>query len=245
MAEYQGVDALLAAITDEPLPEGAQDDAEFMAEHRSAVADMALLRERLTAMGDALADRTEAPEPEPEPVPKPVPKPVPVRAPRKRTRRPLVLALGTLAATAVAAMVVGMGWLIMQAGSGVSSISDDSGSAEKAAGGDSSMSAPGYLACSRLVVEGTVAQVEQVPGAAMDRITLDVSRYYKPDKGKDQITFVMDENVDPRLHKGDHVLVGIPLNSASPDIWTTGEKEIAQERTWILDALPDSRDLTC
>ncbi|MFD9332416.1 hypothetical protein [Streptomyces sp. NPDC060065] len=237
MAEYQGVDALLAAITDEPLPEGAQDDAEFMAEHRSAVADMALLRERLTVIGDALADRTEAAEPKPEPVP--------VRAPRKRTRRPLVLALGTLAATAVAAMVVGMGWLIMQAGSGVSSISDDSGSAEKAAGGDSSLSAPGYLACSRLVVEGTVEQVEQVPGAALDRITLDVSRYYKPDKGKDQITFVMDENVDPRLHKGDHVLVGIPLNSASPDIWTTGEKEIAQERTWILDALPDSRDITC
>ncbi|MGW3415251.1 hypothetical protein [Streptomyces sp. NPDC000888] len=237
MAEYQGVDALLAAITDEPLPEGAQDDAEFMAEHRSAVADMALLRERLTVIGDALADRTEAAEPKPEPVP--------VRAPRKRTRRPLVLALGTLAATAVAAMVVGMGWLIMQAGSGVSSISDDSGSAEKAAGGDSSLSAPGYLACSRLVVEGTVAQVEQVPGAALDRITLDVSRYYKPDNGKDQVTFVMDVNVDPRLHKGDHVLVGIPLNSASPDIWTTSEKEIAQERTWILDALPDSRDITC
>lgn len=239
MAEYEGVDALLAAITDEPLPEGAQDDAEFMAEHRSAVADMALLRERLTVIGDALADRTEAPEP------KSVPKPVPVLAPRKRTRRPLVLALGTLAATVATAMVVGMGWLIMQAGSGVSSISDDSGSAEKAAGGDSSLSAPGYLACSRLVAEGTVAQVEQVPGAALDRITLDVSRYYKPDKGKDQITFVMDENVDPRLHKGDHVLVGIPLNSASPDIWTTGEKEIAQERTWILDALPDSRDITC
>ncbi|WP_326723078.1 MULTISPECIES: hypothetical protein [unclassified Streptomyces] len=237
MAEYQGVDALLAAITDEPLPEGAQDDAEFMAEHRAAVADMALLRERLKGIGDALADRTEATEPEP--------KPVPVRAPRKRTRRPLVLALGTLAATAVAAMVVGMGWLIMQAGSGVSSISDDSGSAEKAAGGDSSLSAPGYLACSRLVVEGTVAQVEQVPGGALDRITLDVSRYYKPDQGKDEITFVMNKDVDPRLHEGDHVLVGIPLNSGSPDIWTTGEKEIAQERAWILDALPDSRDITC
>lgn len=72
-----------------------------------------------------------------------------------------------------------------------------------------------------------------------------MSRYYKPDQGKDQITFVMAEDVDPRLHKGDHVLVGIPLNSGTPDIWTTDEKQIAQERTWILDALPDSRDITC
>jgi hypothetical protein len=37
VAEYEGVDALLAAITDEAPPEGAGDDPEFMAEHRSAV----------------------------------------------------------------------------------------------------------------------------------------------------------------------------------------------------------------
>lgn len=63
MAEYEGVDALLAAITDEALPEGAGDDPEFMAEHRSAVADVALLREQLAVIGDALADRAEEARP--------------------------------------------------------------------------------------------------------------------------------------------------------------------------------------
>ncbi|MCX5557731.1 hypothetical protein [Streptomyces sp. NBC_00038] len=242
MAEYQGVDALLAAITDETLPEGAQDDAEFMAEHGSALADVALLREQLTLIGDALADGAKRAT-----AVKPV-KPVRARAPRKR--RPLKIAFGALAVACAAGVMAGMGWLVVQAGQGVS---DDAGasSADKAAGadedakGDSSLSAPGYLACSRLVVEGTVAQVDPVPGGALDRITLDVSRYYKPDRGKDQITFVMAEDVDPRLHKGDHVLVGIPLNSGTPDIWTTDEKQIAQERAWILDALPDSREITC
>jgi hypothetical protein len=55
----------------------------------------------------------------------------------------------------------------------------------------------------------------------------------------------MDEDVDPRLHKGDHVLVGIPRNSASPDIWSTREKDIAHDRAWILKALPQSRGLAC
>ncbi|MGW6015843.1 hypothetical protein [Streptomyces sp. NPDC055210] len=57
-AAYEGIDALLAALTDEPLPAGARDDPEFMAEHRSAVADVALLREQLRIMGDTLADGT-------------------------------------------------------------------------------------------------------------------------------------------------------------------------------------------
>ncbi|MFD0310231.1 hypothetical protein [Streptomyces sp. NPDC127119] len=57
-AAYEGIDALLAALTDDPLPAGARDDPEFMAEHRSAVADVALLREQLRIMGDTLADGT-------------------------------------------------------------------------------------------------------------------------------------------------------------------------------------------
>ncbi|MFJ4831786.1 hypothetical protein ACIP79_17975 [Streptomyces sp. NPDC088747] len=249
MAEYEEVDALLAAITDEPLPEGARDDAAFMAEYGSATADVALLRERLTLIGDALA---EGPRTAPEAVE--VERAEPVRARTPRSRRPLRIALGTLAVACAATLVAGMGWLVTQAGQGAN---DATSSADKAAGpqddagadedakGESSLSAPGYLACSRLVVEGTVAQLDRVPGATLDRVTLDVSRYYKPDRGKDRITFVMAEDADPRLHKGDHVLVGIPLNSGTPDIWTTDEKEIARERAWILDALPDSRDLTC
>ncbi|MFC9845190.1 hypothetical protein ACFWFF_19985 [Streptomyces sp. NPDC060223] len=241
MAEYEGVDALLAAITDEPLPEGAENDAEFMAEHGQALADVALLREQLTLIGEALADGAKSAA-----VVGPV-KPVRVRAPKKR--RPLKIAFGALAVACAAGLMVGTGWLVVQAGQGVSDDSGASSTADKAAGpqddakGGSSFSASEYIACSRLIVEGTVAQVEPLPGTAQDRITLDVTRYYKPDKGKDEITFLMDEDAEPQLHKGDHVLVGIARGEASPDTWTTSEQEITQERTWILDALPDSREL--
>ncbi|MER5749907.1 hypothetical protein [Streptomyces sp. NPDC002088] len=246
MAEYEGMDALMAAITDEPLTEEAHDDAEFMAEHWAAVADVALLRAQLTDLGNALADQGE----ERKPVPRRTSRKRtrrPERAPRNRGRRALVVAVGTLAAAAAGTMVVGLGWLVAQGGPGGA---NDSSSASKADGGDekgaeSSQSAPGYIACSRLIAEGTVAEVEPAPGNAQDRITLDVDRYYKPDKGTDQVTFVMDEDVDPRLHKGDHVLIGIPRNSASPDIWSTRETDIAHDRAWILKALPESRGLSC
>ncbi|NEC75920.1 hypothetical protein G3I25_30835, partial [Streptomyces rochei] len=44
-----GQDALLAAITGEPLPPGAGADARD--EHRAAVADVALLRAQLDVLG--------------------------------------------------------------------------------------------------------------------------------------------------------------------------------------------------
>ncbi|GAX50225.1 hypothetical protein [Streptomyces olivochromogenes] len=244
MAEYEGVDALLAAITDEALPEGAGDDPEFMAEHRSAVADVALLREQLAVIGDALADREEEA------------KPVPVRAPRKRTRRPegaprnrgrrpLALVVGTLVVAAVAAMVVGMGWILAHNGAGVSETSGAKAADSGSAGDGASLSAPGYLACARLVAEGTVADVEPLPGTTENRITLHVDRYYKPEKGKAEVVLVLDEEVAPRPREGERVLVALQDDPATPTGWTTGEKAIADERAWIVKALPASRTLTC
>ncbi|MER5665409.1 hypothetical protein [Streptomyces mirabilis] len=244
MAEYEGVDALLAAITDEALPEGAGDDPEFMAEHRSAVADVALLREQLAVIGDALTDRTEEA------------KPVPVRAPRKRSRRPegaprnrgrrpLALVVGTLVAATVAAMVVGMGWILAHNGAGASDTSGAKAADSGTAGGSASLSAPGYLACARLVAEGTVAHVEPLPGTTENRITLHVDRYYKPEKGKAEVVLVLDEEVAPRPREGERVLVALQDDPATPAGWTTGEKAIADERAWIVKALPASRTLTC
>ncbi|PBC99009.1 hypothetical protein BX281_7102 [Streptomyces sp. Ag82_O1-15] len=247
MAEYEGVDALLAAITDEALPEGAGDDPEFMAEHRSAVADVALLREQLADIGDALADRAEEA------------RPAPVRAPRKRTRRPegaprsrgrrpLALVVGTLVVATVAAMVVGMGWILAHNGGGAMSTSDSSGAKAAdsgTAGGSASLSAPGYLACARLVAEGTVAHVEPLPGTTENRITLHVDRYYKPEKGKAEVVLVLDEEVASRPREGERVLVALQHDPATPTGWTTGEKAIADERAWIVKALPASRTLTC
>ncbi|MER6568460.1 hypothetical protein ABT288_20370, partial [Streptomyces sp. NPDC001093] len=48
------MDALMAAITGEPLPEEAHPDPGFLAGHRAAEADLAVLREQLTWLAEAL-----------------------------------------------------------------------------------------------------------------------------------------------------------------------------------------------
>lgn len=234
-------DALWAAITGEPLPEGARDDPEAVAEHRSAVADLVLLREQLAAIGGALAEPGE--EPGPVRVPRQRAR-RPAGAPRNRGRRPLAVALGTLAVTAVAAMVGGMGWLIAQGGGADSKASSDSAAkAADGAGGSASLSAPGYLACARLLVEGEISAIEPVPGTERDRVTLHVTRFYKPAEGAARVTFLVDRASGPR--RGEHVLVGIRRGALTPDRWTTGEEAIARDRRWITGALPASRGLAC
>ncbi|MGW0843599.1 hypothetical protein ACWD26_26315 [Streptomyces sp. NPDC002787] len=283
----------MAVLLDEPLPEDALRDAEFMESRDAAVADVALLREQLGLIGEALAVSGEdavagAPpgrlmaarpgdaagaETDPRPVSGPAPAPAaPVRPlpPRPaRARRALRIAFGTLAAAAAASVVLGVGWVVVQAGGGAGVTASDSGASEKSAsqgdgskkdsdeGGDSaSLSPEGYLACSRLIVEGTVTAVEPGveaggepgSGARQDRITVEVDRWIKPAegaKGAEQIVFPMDHDVDPRLKQGDHVLVGIPKDSAQPDLWTTGEADIARDRAWIEAALADSEGLSC
>ncbi|MCT9144914.1 hypothetical protein N4G67_38670, partial [Streptomyces violarus] len=146
---------------------------------------------------------------------------------------------------------VGMGWLVVQGGAGAGSGDDSAGSsaADSAArpqhGENAKSGHAGYLACARLVVEGTVAEVEPVPGTGQDRVTLDVKRSYKPAKGQERVVFPMGEDVDPRPRPGDHVLVGITGGQAQPDLWSVGEKEIARERAWITAALPESRTIPC
>ncbi|MFJ4891779.1 MULTISPECIES: hypothetical protein [unclassified Streptomyces] len=261
MAEYEGVDALLAAITDASLPQGARDDVVFMAEHRAAREDVDMLREQLIVIGDALADpgnstgtadaaktsrkAGKAGKPAGAKTPTVTGRPGqgrPGSAPG-RSRRRGAFAVGALAAAAVASLVVGMGWLVAQGGAGANDTA--SADSKRADTGGSLLSAPGYLACSRLVAEGTVARVSQEPGTGQDRITLDVYHYYKPAKGEKEITFLMEKDVFPRLHKGDEVLVGIPRGAAGPDIWTTGDEAIARERSWIVKALPESRGMKC
>jgi hypothetical protein len=290
-ADYDGMDALLAALVDDPLPEGARRDASFMAAHRAAAADVALLRSQLLLLGDTLARDTSADVAGPEPgsrarteavapageapatgptdgpraahadVPGVVGDPsvrvLPVGSRahgglsgRRGRSRPLGMALRGLVAAVVAGGVVGMGWLVVQGGHGAG---DDagSGSAADAAAGPArgeegvKLGRAGYLACARLVAEGTDVEVDPVPGARQDRVTLDVDRSYKPAKGQDRIVFPMDEDVDPRLRPGDHVLVGITRGQAQPDLWSVGEKEIAPERAWITAALPESATLPC
>ncbi|MFC8870784.1 hypothetical protein ACFUAC_24575 [Streptomyces sp. NPDC057148] len=173
-----GHDALMAAITGEPLPPGAGADAH--GEYRSAAADVALLREQLDVLGRALG----GPAPEPRAA-APV-RATPVSRPRRRSFR---VALGVLAAACAGVVVTGLGWLVVQTGGGTD---DTAGQAASDAQRDESVpdqtaglvfGTPRYLACARLVAEGTVTGAEPVPGEARHRITLRVTRSYVPGAG--------------------------------------------------------------
>ncbi|MFJ8465235.1 hypothetical protein [Streptomyces swartbergensis] len=263
-ADYDGMDALMAALVDDPLPEGARQDASFMAAHRAAAADVTLLREQLLLIGETLARDTGAAAGAAGAEPAVESRGAASRSGReggagagvvssagRRSRpRPLVVALRGLAAAVAAGVVVGMGWLVVQSDYGSGDDAAGSSAADSAAGphrGDqeSGLGHAGYLACARLVAEGTVAEVEPVPGTGQDRVTLDVDRYYKPAKGQDQIVFPMDEDVAPQPRPGDRVLVGITRGQAQPDLWSVGEKAIASKRAWITAAPGESGTRPC
>ncbi|WP_030670150.1 hypothetical protein [Streptomyces cellulosae] len=237
-----GLDALMAALTDDPLPDEARADAAFRAEHRAAQADLAVLREQLGIIGNALG--------EPPPAVKPVPvrpaRPArPVRPARTR-RRARDLAFGTLAVAAVAAVLSGMAWLLTQAGGGVGAASDSAGdsAASKQVSG-ARFGSPRYLACARTVAEGTVTRLEQLPDDEQLLVTVRVTRSYKPAKSRDELTYAVGRYDVPDLAKGDQVLLGVPEDTTTPDHWVVGEQEVARERAGIIASLPESRTITC
>ncbi|MFD3838872.1 hypothetical protein ACFWWC_21845 [Streptomyces sp. NPDC058642] len=244
-AEHDGIDALMAAITDEPLSEEARGDSAFMAEHRSASADLTLLREQLGLIGHALA------EPAPAPAPAPVPEPKPARVGPSRTRRWVPkLALGGLAVAAAATVVAGLGWLIATGGPNAMSSSDDSGASAQKSEADADagtrFGSPHYLACTRLVAEGTVTSVERLADGVQLRISVDVVRYFKQDEERpEHLTYVVEDTFGRGLVKGDRVLFGVAKGDAVPDHWVVGEDAVARERAWIEASLPESRKLTC
>jgi hypothetical protein len=245
----------MSVIADEPLPEAVREDPGFLAEHRSAAADVAVLREQLGIIGHALA---QAPDGTGAESTAPVVRPSgsslssrPSGLSRTRRRpRPLALALGGLAVACAAALVSGMAWLLAQPGGATegSASSKDAGAASEQAGG-LLFGSPRYLACARLVAEGTVTGVERLPGAGRTRITLDVTRTYKPDrpaKGGDPLVFLVEAGGVPGpLRVGDQAMVGFFRSGDFPDALITGEREIAAERARIVRALPESRTLTC
>ncbi|MEU1179229.1 hypothetical protein ABZ464_16545 [Streptomyces sp. NPDC005820] len=228
-------DALMAAITGDPLPDGTRADPASQAAHRAATADVALLREQLGLIAAALTEPAEEPAP------------AVVRPLRPRSRlRPF--ALRAVGVAAAGALVFGAGWVVVQIGHGVAGSQSSSDSGAKAASGagredaDSPLGDPGYLACVRLVVEGEVTAVQPLPGTDEERVTLRVTRAYKPEQAPRDVRFVLARDMDPLVAKGDQVLVALPKGSSSPDVWAVGEPDIAPERRALARALPQSTE---
>ncbi|MCX5169080.1 hypothetical protein OG616_13740 [Streptomyces antibioticus] len=235
---YDGMDALMAALTDAPLSDEARDDPGYLAAHRAATADLALLRDQLTVLADTLTGSEPAPLPESA-----------VR-PLRRPVRPAVRALRALAVAAAGAMVVGSGWLLVQTGGGASSSGDSSAAADSAdqkaeAGAGGPFGDPAFLACARLVVEGDVTAVEPLPGTGDERVTLRVTRAYKPEETAAEVRFALARDMDPLVAKGDHVLVALDEEGDSPVVWSVGEAGIAAEREALARALPQAEQRSC
>ncbi|GGR65685.1 hypothetical protein GCM10010269_00200 [Streptomyces humidus] len=233
-----GPDALMAAIADEPLPDEARADAAFMAEHRSAAADVALLREQLGVLADALA----------EPVRESAARPAPAPLRRSPARRLRPLLLGAVGVAAAGALVLGTGWAVVRTGQGAS---DDAGSKSAPrdagrveSGGMASEDAgallgdPGYLACTRLVVEGDVTGVRRLPGTTRERVSLRVTHAYRPARSAPEVGVDREQNSGAPLNPGDHVLVALARGTGVSDVWVVGEPDIAHERRALAEALP-------
>lgn len=238
---YDGMDALMAAITGDPLPEEARADPVRAAAHRSATTDVALLREQLGLIAEALTRPAEEPAP------------AAVRPLRRPRTRPRAFALRAVGVAAAGALVLGAGWLVTSVETGGIGVESSSDSAAKAASGaeqqaGSPLADPGYLACAELIAEGDVTAVRPVPGSGEERVTLRVTRSYTPRddgaRGK-EVGFVLGEDMDPLVTEGDHVLVALSAGSSSPDVWTVGEDEIAAQRAVLVPALDRARGLAC
>ncbi|MEE4489776.1 hypothetical protein [Streptomyces sp. BE230] len=239
--DHGETDPLTAAILDEPMPGSAHSDTERMEEYRAARADLATLRQQLALIADALTAqeparlpaRTEAASPRPPGRRTDAAHPGRPKPPRQ-ARRGRIVAAGGLAAALVLCAVSGLTWLRYAGGGGTS-----------VGLGDAKAAPGGYAACARLVVEGTVTRVVPEPGTEQDRFELAVTHHYKPATGPARITFLMDHDVLPPLRTGDHTLIVIPGQASGPDLWSTGEKQIAHDRAWILAELNASPPLTC
>ncbi|MEV6764107.1 hypothetical protein AB0N16_26405 [Streptomyces sp. NPDC051105] len=229
---HDGDDALLAVLMDAEPSDAQRADPAFMAEYRAATADTEILRERLGLIGDALAG------PRPAARPAARPRPRPRRHPRLRA-----LGIAGALAAAFASVVLGFGWLAAHGPSGAGSDSSAGEKAADSASGAKPTTGPGYLACARLVAEGTVTGVRQLPDTGTERVTLRVTHAYKPAKTAGEVDVVVAS--DARISAGARLLVGVTRGRTVADLYAVGEAGIARERAWIVRDLPGSRTTTC
>lgn len=212
---------LILAVTGEPLPADDPDAA-------AVAADVALLREQVRGLGEALASRRE-----------PVPSPVPVR-----TRRPLRLAFGGLVVACAASLFGGLVWLGVNAPGGDGDAGSASDKAVSQGGGKSAASSQAMrIACSRILVEGRVTSI--TPRADGDvRVVLDVKRSYRPARSAPTLTLTLDGTAERDLHPGTYTLIRVPVGPNDRPTWKTG-RAVPDSRATILRSLPEARGLRC
>ncbi|MER7836421.1 hypothetical protein ABTY98_11020 [Streptomyces sp. NPDC096040] len=78
-----------------------------------------------------------------------------------------------------------------------------------------------------------------------ERVTLKVTRAYKPAKTAEEVDVRFAAGAVARIRTGARLLVGITSGQQEPDRYAVGEAEIAPQRSWIVRDLPASRTTTC
>ncbi|MEU0333334.1 hypothetical protein [Streptomyces sp. NPDC006193] len=164
----------------------------------------------------------------------------------RRARR---VAVGSLAGVAAFCLALGLGRLVTGAGdsAGGGAAARSAADAGGKAAGDAAESAEPerVLACSRLVVEGTVARVRRERGSPSSRVTLTVLRSYKPAHGPAEVGFLLDGDAEPAPRVGQHVLVRVARGEETAGLWAVGDARVAEARARITDALAGSRHTSC
>ncbi|OON80769.1 hypothetical protein [Streptomyces tsukubensis] len=151
------------------------------------------------------------------------------RSPRRAaTTRHLLRAAAALAAVSA---IGGLVWLGAQsAGTGGSSADGDKGAADgkslpgaDAGGGRAAPAREQWIACSRVLAEGTVRTVTETEQAGGQvRVVLDVDRYYRPErsaKGHPTVTVTLGAPAAQELKPGMYAVVRTPARSSEPDEW--------------------------
>ncbi|WP_329623440.1 hypothetical protein OG357_25945 [Streptomyces sp. NBC_01255] len=231
-------DPVRLAVSDEPMPEGAEQDPEV----RAALADVETLREQLAFIATAVAGTAPAPEASAHPL----------VGSRPRRRRALRRAL--VAVAAVAVLGTGAAYLVAHNGE----LGEEEGTAKP--------TAESLVACATDIAEGKVTRVERLGGDQGVRVTLSVERTYKPagtaatPPAGTPLVFTAAESADPYFREGARMLVvvsrfagegPVTFREGDPPPGDSGEDVgkvddgLEYGRKWVEKALPGSVGIDC
>ncbi|MFF0474315.1 hypothetical protein [Streptomyces sp. NPDC004284] len=223
-------DPVRRVVSGEPLPEGAERDPGV----RAALDDVAVLREQLAFIGEALAGTGTAPGAAVVRMPQ--------RPRRRRVPRPLL-------AGVAAAAVLGTGAAYLVAHNGVPE------GEERA-----KPTAESVVACATDVAEGTVARVEPLSGDEGVRVVLTVEHAYKPAAAKPRLVFTARDSGASYFRPGTRLLVLVPgPPGEGPITFREGDRppgdsgedvgkvrdDLEYGRKWVEKALPGSIGIDC